>query len=184
MTDDVSVAVLKNNYEQAQALSLAEFQASSRIGEFGRYMDKLVRADQLDIELEFMPDQETLTERRAKKLGLTRPELAVLISYCKNILKQELAVSDLSGELYLAKEVFEAFPKTLVDKFQNKIIDHRLYKELLATQITNGLVNHMGITFVHRLNETTGSTPLSFLLCGSRSKTWTSRFHPKIKWRG
>ena len=159
MTDDVSVAVLKNNYEQAQALSLAEFQASSRIGEFGRYMDKLVRADQLDIELEFMPDQETLTERRAKKLGLTRPELAVLISYCKNILKQELAVSDLSGELYLAKEVFEAFPKTLVDKFQNKIIDHRLYKELLATQITNGLVNHMGITFVHRLNETTGSTP-------------------------
>lgn len=158
MTDDVSRAVLKNNYNQAQALSLAEYQASSRIGEFGRYIDKLVTQGQLDTELEFMPNHEVLAERRANKLGLARPELAILISYCKNILKQELAVSDLSDDPYLAKEVFEAFPKVLVDKFQNKVLEHRLYKELLATQVTNGLVNHMGVTFVHRLNETTGST--------------------------
>lgn len=159
MTDDVSAAVLENNYNQARALSLAEYQASSRIGEFGRYIDKLVAQGQLDTELEFMPDHEALAERRANKLGLTRPELAILISYCKNILKQELAVSDLSEDPYLAREVFEAFPKVLVDKFQNRLLQHRLYKEVLATQVTNGLVNHMGITFVHRLNETTGSTP-------------------------
>ncbi|MBV1915187.1 MAG: NAD-glutamate dehydrogenase [Pseudomonadales bacterium] len=158
MTEDVGVAVLKNNYSQAQALSLAQYQAGSRLGEFSRYMDKLVSQGQLDTQLEFMPDQDTLNDRRAKKLGLTRPELAILISYCKNILKQELADSEIADDPYLAKEVFEAFPKILVNKFQNKVLEHRLYKELMATQITNDLVNHMGITFVHRLNETTGST--------------------------
>ncbi|MBL4584925.1 MAG: NAD-glutamate dehydrogenase [Pseudomonadales bacterium] len=158
MTDEVGDAVLKNNYTQAQALSLAQYQASSRIDEFARYINRLVSQGQLDIELEFMPNAEMLADRRAKKLGLTRPELAILISYCKNIIKQELADSDLYTDPYLAKEVFEAFPKMLVDKYQNKLLEHRLYKELLATQITNGLVNYMGITFVHRLNETTGAT--------------------------
>ena len=158
MTDDVSVAVLENNYRQAQALSLAQYQASSRLGEFRRYMDKLVLQGQLDTELEFMPDQDALNDRRSRNLGLTRPELAILISYCKNILKQELAGSEISDDPYLAKEVFEAFPKVLVDTFQDKVLEHRLYKEILATQVTNDLVNHMGVTFVHRLNETTGST--------------------------
>jgi NAD-specific glutamate dehydrogenase len=36
---------------------------------------------------------------------------------------------------------------------------HRLKREIVSTQIANDLVNHMGITFVQRLKESTGMSP-------------------------
>ncbi|RIA31328.1 glutamate dehydrogenase (NAD) [Ectopseudomonas oleovorans] len=156
MTNDVSELVLGNNYKQTQALSLAERRARERIGEYKRLMNALESAGKLDRALEFLPTDEALNERASSGRGLTRPELSVLISYSKIDLKESLLKSLVPDDDYLAREMETAFPAILTEKFGDAMRRHRLKREIVSTQIANDLVNHMGITFVQRLKESTG----------------------------
>ncbi|MDX1299138.1 MAG: NAD-glutamate dehydrogenase, partial [Pseudomonas sp.] len=156
MTDAVSGLVLGNNYKQTQALSLAERRARERAGEYKRLMSALETAGKLDRALEFLPTDDELNERAAKGQGLTRPELSVLISYSKIDLKESLLKSLVPDDEYLAREMETAFPPLLAEKFGEPMRRHRLKREIVSTQIANDLVNHMGITFVQRLKESTG----------------------------
>ena len=156
MTDAVSSLVLGNNYKQTQALSLAERRARERVGEYKRLMNALESAGKLDRALEFLPSDDELTERANKGQGLTRPELSVLISYSKIDLKESLLKSQVPDDDYLAREMETAFPAVLTQKFGEAMRRHRLKREIVSTQIANDLVNHMGITFVQRLKESTG----------------------------
>ncbi|MDT4825973.1 NAD-specific glutamate dehydrogenase [compost metagenome] len=156
MTDDVGNLVLGNNYKQTQALSLAQRRARERIGEYKRLIVALETAGKLDRGLEFLPSDEELNERIANGQGLTRPELSVLISYSKIDLKESLLKSLVPDDDYLAQEMETAFPARLADTFGEAMRRHRLKREIISTQIANDLVNHMGITFVQRLKESTG----------------------------
>ncbi|MHA6494434.1 NAD-glutamate dehydrogenase [Pseudomonas borbori] len=156
MTDAVGGLVLGNNYKQTQALSLAERRARERLGEYKRLMSALESAGKLDRALEFLPSDEELNERAANGQGLTRPELSVLISYSKIDLKESLLKSLVPDDDYLAREMETAFPPLLAEKFGDAMRRHRLKREIVSTQIANDLVNHMGITFVQRLKESTG----------------------------
>ncbi len=164
MTDDVSALVLKNNYRQTQALSIATVQAATRLEEYRRLLNSMETANKLNRELEFLPDDETLSERKLDKKGLTRPELSVLISYVKGDLKQTLIDSDLPDEPLLIKEMHKVFPETLVRKFATELEAHQLKREIVATQVANDMVNHMGITFVERLAQSTGASASSIAL--------------------
>ena len=64
----------------------------------------------LDRALEFLPDDETLTERKAAEHGLTAPEFAILLSYTKVALYEELLASDLPDDPHLAGELERYFP--------------------------------------------------------------------------
>ena len=156
MTDAVSELVLGNNYKQTQALSLAQHRARERVGEYKRLIAALEGAGKLDRALEFLPSDEELNERASNGLGLTRPELSVLISYSKIDLKEALLKSQVPDDEYLAREMETAFPALLAEKFGDAMRRHRLKREIVSTQIANDLVNHMGITFVQRLKESTG----------------------------
>ncbi|WP_439888942.1 NAD-glutamate dehydrogenase [Pseudomonas sp. MBLB4123] len=158
MTDAVGNLVLGNNYKQTQALSLAQRRARERIGEYRRLIGALEMAGKLDRALEYLPSDEQLAERVASGHGLTRPELSVLISYSKIDLKEALLKSTVPDDEYLAREVETAFPPQLANKFGEAMRSHRLKREIVSTQIANDLVNHMGITFVQRLKESTGMT--------------------------
>ncbi len=156
MTDAVGNLVLGNNYKQTQALSLAERRARERIGEYKRLIVALESAGKLDRAMEFLPSDEQLAERIGSGQGLTRPELSVLISYSKIDLKESLLTSLVPDDDYLAREMETAFPPLLTKKFAEAMRRHRLKREIVSTQIANDLVNHMGITFVQRLKESTG----------------------------
>ncbi|MWV12438.1 NAD-glutamate dehydrogenase [Pseudomonas sp. R-28-1W-6] len=156
MTDAVGSLVLGNNYKQTQALSLAERRARERLPEYKRLMAALEAAGKLDRALEFLPSDDELNERAANGQGLTRPELSVLISYSKIDLKEALLKSLVPDDDYLAREMETAFPAQLSKKFAEPMRRHRLKREIVSTQIANDLVNHMGITFVQRLKESTG----------------------------
>ena len=156
MTDDVAALVLGNNYKQTQALSLAERRARERLPEYKRLMAALEAAGKLDRALEFLPSDDELNERAANGRGLTRPELSVLISYSKIDLKEALLKSLVPDDDYLAREMETAFPARLAQKYGEAMRRHRLKREIVSTQIANDLVNHMGITFVQRLKESTG----------------------------
>src|SRR5205823_12140594 len=90
MTDEVGRLVLRDNYEQTQAISITEKLGESTLDEQARFMRALERAGKLDRAIEYLPDDETLAERHAAHLGLTRPEIAVLLAYSKIVLYQDL----------------------------------------------------------------------------------------------
>jgi glutamate dehydrogenase len=159
MTDSVGELVVHDSYRQVQAISIAEAQAEARFGEYRRFIATLEGLGKLDRGLEAIPDDDSLIERNAQGKGLTRPELGVLLSYSKAILKEELVESDVPHDPYCSRAVETAFPDRLRREFRDQIHRHRLRREIVATQIANDLVNHMGFTFVHRMMRSTGANP-------------------------
>ncbi len=157
MTESVASLVLHNNYRQAQAISLVESQAHTRFGEYARFVDTLEEAGRLDRALEFLPADDVLLERRGQGQALTRPELCVLVSYTKGILKEQLMASDIGADPYFGALVETAFPPRLVHEYHEDIQSHRLHREILATQLANDIVNRMGINFVMRQSRATGA---------------------------
>ncbi len=157
MTENVAQLVLHNNYRQTQAISIAQADALKRGAEYRRFMNKLQAAGRLDRALEFLPDDESLIERQSHGQGLTRPELAVLISYAKATLKEDLIETDIADDPYIAGFIEGAFPQKIVEDFKEPLHRHRLRREIIATQIANDIVNNMGISFAHRLMESTGA---------------------------
>lgn len=156
MTDSVSSLVLGNNYKQTQAISLAEREALFRLAEYRHLIQKMESSGRLNRQLEFIPDEEMIAERRAQGKALTRPELAVLISYVKSQLKEELVCTTVPEDDYMSEAVETAFPPRLRAEFNGLIYNHRLRKEIISTQLANDMVNHMGITYVDRMCQSTG----------------------------
>jgi glutamate dehydrogenase len=156
MTDTVSDLVLKSNDRQARALSLAQGHAGKSLDEYARLMNRLEADGRLDRALEFLPDEALMAERHQANRGLTRPELSVLISYTKAELKEQLSSAWLTEDPFVQREILEAFPDQLNTRFPEAVSNHQLRKEIIATQLANAMVNHMGITFVNRMEETTG----------------------------
>ena len=107
-----------------------------------------------------MPDDEALAERAQARLGLTRPEIAVLFSTCKIWLADEVLKSDLPDDPHLADDIVRYFPTPIRSRFRAAIAGHRLRRELIATMITNSLINRVGGTFVTDIAEKTGAAPI------------------------
>ncbi|SFR49628.1 glutamate dehydrogenase [Marinobacter daqiaonensis] len=164
MTDEVAQLVLTNNYRQTQALSVANAEAATRLEEYRRLINSMEAEGKLNRELEYLPGDEVLEERKARGQGLTRPELSVLISYVKGDLKQILVASDLPDDPLLVSEMLKVFPTPLVEKFPRELEAHQLRREIIATQIANDMINHMGITFVDRLSHSTGASAAEIAL--------------------
>ncbi|MFT5482229.1 MAG: glutamate dehydrogenase [Halieaceae bacterium] len=159
MTESVSELVLRNNYSQVQAISLAEHEAERRAGEYRRLISRLVEDGKLDRALEFMPEDDVLLERNNRGKSLSRPELAILVSYSKALLKEDLLDPLVTNDSLLSGFVASAFPPKMAELFGDEIADHRLRNEIIATQVANDLVNLMGVHFVPRLSNSTGASP-------------------------
>ena len=127
--------------------------------EYHRFMVWLEESGRLDRTLEFLPSDETLADRQNRGQTVwTRPELAVLVSYSKVMLKESLVEADLLGDKTLAATANSAFPVELVDRFSDEIDSHQLRNEIVATQLANDLVDRFGFTFYFRQVESTGAS--------------------------
>jgi glutamate dehydrogenase len=158
MTDEVAGLVLRSNYLQTQAISMMEKLSGARLGAKQHFIAVLEHEGQLDRELEFLPDEEQLLDRRNRGLGLTRPELSTLLSYSKIRLYQQLLDSDIPDDPNFTEELRRYFPVPLQENFAEYMPVHRLRREIVATQVTNSLVNRMGVSFVLRMRDDTGAT--------------------------
>ncbi len=156
MTEEVAELVLRDNYLQTQAITVTAALGAHLLDRTARYMRSLEKAGRLDRAIEYLPDDETIIERLNKKIGLTRPEVAVLLSYAKITLYDELLSSDLPDDPYMGQDLVRYFPQPLRRKYSQQIMRHRLHREIIATVVTNGIVNRVGITFVHECREKTG----------------------------
>jgi glutamate dehydrogenase len=109
--------------------------------------------------IEFLPTDEEIAERQAAKQGLTSPERAVLLAYSKMWLYDALLESDMPEDPLVSSMLIDYFPKPLRHRFREPIQRHPLRREILATYLTNALVNRVGCEFVHRLMEETDAQP-------------------------
>jgi len=161
MTDEVARLVLRNNYQQTLALSLAARRGLEDLGFQQRLMQLLEQRGQLDRVVEFLPDDMTLDERRKHHHALTRPELAVLLAYAKLSLYSELLDSHVPDDPYLGRELERYFPHEMANLFPGALHAHRLRREIIATQLTNSMINRGGATLCVRIADQTGATAAS-----------------------
>ncbi len=157
MTDNVAQLVLSNNYRQTQAISVAYSEALNRSAEYRRFMVSLQSSGRLNRKLEFLPNDDVLLERQTHGKSLTRPELAILMSYAKAVLKEDLALADIANDPYIVNFIEGAFPRKMCEQYSQQLRQHRLKREIVATQVANDMINNMGITFAQRLMESTGA---------------------------
>ncbi|MBS0432786.1 MAG: NAD-glutamate dehydrogenase, partial [Proteobacteria bacterium] len=155
MTDEVEKLVLWDNYRQNIALSLMEHMSVNRLGSKAHFIRTLESRGQLDRQIESLPSDAELAERRSRHLGLTRPELCILLSYAKIVLYQQLLDSDVPEDPWLSHELERYFPEPLREKYAASMQRHRLKREIIATAVTNSMVNRMGATFMLRMQEDT-----------------------------
>ncbi len=159
MTDEVERLVLFDNYRQNDAISIMERMSVARLGSKQHLIRTLESQGLLDRQIEFLPSDSEFAERKARGLGLTRPELAILLSYSKIVIFQQLLDSDVPEDPYLSKELRRYFPEPLRERFAEHMERHRLKREIIATAVTNSMVNRMGATFMLRMQEDTGQQP-------------------------
>ncbi|MGB4057917.1 MAG: NAD-glutamate dehydrogenase, partial [Alphaproteobacteria bacterium] len=158
MTAEVAAHVLRNNYQQGQAISLAEIQARETLGIQEDMIRDLERNHGLNRVLEGLPDSATVAERIRMGKGMTRPELCVLLSYAKINFTRELLDSDIPDSPDMQEFLLSYFPKPLQEKFSKEIRRHRLRREIIATGLANSLINRLGPTFIKSRMQKTGAT--------------------------
>jgi len=156
----VAAHVLKDNYDQTLALSVARSRAANDLDAHGRFIRDLERRGKLDRAVEFLPSDEDLRKRAMAGGGLSRPELAVLLAYAKLDLDAEIIRSELPDDEYFALELAGYFPPEAASRFRGEMENHRLRREIISTVLSNRIVNLAGPVFVHRMKEVS-SAPAS-----------------------
>jgi glutamate dehydrogenase len=159
VTDDVASHVLYDSFLQAQILAQEVRFSSARMFAYEDLMDELESEGLLDRRIEFLPSTEEMADRRRNGRGLERPELAVLLAYSKRSLTGALLRSSLPDDPYLDRDLRSYFPEPVVDRFGDLLAEHPLRRELLATIVSNHVVDALGPTFVSRLVAEQGAEP-------------------------
>ncbi|MBB4614696.1 NAD-glutamate dehydrogenase [Novosphingobium taihuense] len=156
MTDEVAHLVLEDNRLQALALSIAERGGAPAMPAWSRLIDVLEEGGDLDRKTEGLASAEDLARRAASGQGLTRPELAVLLSSTKLVLQRALEESAVVDDPVLEEELVAAFPMQMQEAFETEIVHHRLRREIIATKLANRIVNRMGPVIPFELCEEEG----------------------------
>ena len=156
MTDEVGLLVLRDNYLQTLAITRIEAKGVGALDNQVRLMRVLEKEAELDRKVEYLPDDEAIADRAAAGRGLTRPEIAVLLSYAKLWLYDKILDSDVTDDGHLVEDLVNYFPEPLRVKYRPLIEKHQLRREIIATHLTNSLVNRVGATFVTEFMEKTG----------------------------
>jgi glutamate dehydrogenase len=156
MTDEVGELVLRDNYLQGQALTVAQSEGAAALAKQQRFMQGLERRGRLDRAVEYLPGDLALAEDGGR--ALTRPELAVLLAYSKMVLYDDLLASNLPDDPHFNEDLVKYFPRPLRRQYGEALQRHSLRREIVATAVANSMVNRAGITFVNEMQEDTRAT--------------------------
>ncbi|USA63049.1 NAD-glutamate dehydrogenase (plasmid) [Qipengyuania citrea] len=156
MTDEVAEIVLEDNRLQALALSIAEQGGAGAVPPQLRLIEALEDRGALDRQTEGLASSEALGRRTSEGMGLTRPELAVLLSSTKLVLQEAIEQSSLPDDPSVADLLLDYFPSAMRNKFKAQIEGHQLRREIIATALANRFVNRMGFVHPFELSEEEG----------------------------
>jgi len=156
MTSEVVDLVLKDNQTQTRALTVAQQQGFDILGQQEYFVNLLEEYGILDREIECLPSKQQFSQLQANKQSLTRPELSVLLAYSKNAVYNDIIETKLPEEDYFYQELLSYFPTEMQDRFADIIANHPLRKEIIATSITNSMINRVDTFYLHLTAESTG----------------------------
>ena len=155
-TDEVVAAVLADSADQSDALRRARDASARDLDQFEATQRELVDAGIVDPDIEELPGSDEYDARRRAGAGLTRPELAVLLAGAKRSVKAAVLASDLPDDPATRELLVAYFPSALSARFGDVLDQHRLRRELIASELTNEMVDHLGPVFASRLTTETG----------------------------
>jgi glutamate dehydrogenase len=156
MTDEVAHLVLEDNRLQSIALSIAESRGAAGIPGFVRTIEMLEASGRLDRKVEGLESSDVLIRRGHEGRGLTRPELAVVLSMSKIHLKDAAEELKLADDPTMEGELMAAFPEPMCKTEADAIRAHRLRHQIIATKVANRLVNRLGPSLPHDMTEEEG----------------------------
>jgi glutamate dehydrogenase len=156
MTEEVAALVLRDNYLQNLALTIAERRAAYNIELHTQFIRDLERRGVMERAVEYLPTDKQLGDLKAEKGGLSRPELAVLLAYSKIDLYAVLSHSKLVEDAIYAPLLLSYFPKAMQERYRDALLSHPLKVELVATLLTNEIVNRAGLTYIYSIHQDTG----------------------------
>jgi glutamate dehydrogenase len=159
MTEDVAELVLEDNRLQSLALSIAEAGGAQALPGHVRTIELLEASGRLDRKVEGLGTSDELLRRGQENRGLTRPELAVLLSISKLVLQDAAEELRPAEDALVGPQLFDAFPKAMRKAHAESIRAHRLRNEIVATKIANRLVNRLGPGVAFDLTEEEGASP-------------------------
>ncbi len=158
MTVEVGKLVLAHNYHQNRALAASRAQAAQMLHVHARYIRKLEREGRIRRQLDVLPADKDIAERRATNAGLTLPEFSVLLAHTKIAAAEDVLGSEVPDDPYLRRVLSDYFPAALQARYAPRMTGHRLHREIITTMVINEMVDRSGITFAFRLNEETGAS--------------------------
>jgi glutamate dehydrogenase len=149
--------VLEDNRLQTLALSIAERGGCRAMPQLIRVIEILEESGKLNRAVEGLDSNEELLRRAQQNLGLTRPELAVLLSTSKMRLQAAIEGAKWTDDPTLVPELMAAFPRAIQEQEGDALRAHRLKKEIIATKVANRFVNRLGIVAPFSLTEEEGA---------------------------
>lgn len=157
MQEEVASLVLEDNLKQTEALTINERSSAFTVEMFSRVISSLEDEGLLNREVEFLPSEIDLGKRSANGEKMTRPELAVLLSYSKMSIYNELIKSNVPDDKYCESYLINYFPKLMREEFKNEILSHHLRREIITTVITNKIVNQLSGAIISNIQRETGA---------------------------
>lgn len=165
MSGDVTDLVLEHNKRHGLLLTLGVERSLRNIDYFRALMRDMVKLGYVNRALESLPDDDDLTDRVRDKKGLTRPELAICVATVKMWMKDLILASPLPQDGFVQPYLLNYFPRAIRDRFAAEIPSHPLSANIIATEISNLLVDTLGTTFFHRTAASYGAPPIAVINC-------------------
>ncbi|WP_308283470.1 NAD-glutamate dehydrogenase [Pseudonocardia nigra] len=159
MTNEVADLVLADNRAQNDVLGIARAHAPAMVGVHARLTTYLANREELDRELEVLPDEAGFAALEEADTGLTSPELATLLAHTKLDLTAQVLGTDLPDTPAFAGRLPGYFPGPLRERFPEAITGHPLRREIVTTQLVNEMVDGAGMTYAFRLGEELSADP-------------------------
>lgn len=163
MTDDVAQLVIADNYRQAQILTVLESLGENGLNVFQSLAKTLEGEVNLDQALEFLPNEDELERRRARNQGMTRPELAVLLAYSKISLYEKIVQSPIPDNPKYLTYLHNYFPKIIREQFVEAMSAHTLKREIIATVLSNEMINRVGPAFLYEMRSASSQSDVSVI---------------------
>ena len=156
MTDAVSDLVLEDNRLQTLALSVAEAGGAGDVPAYVRLIETFEASGKLNRAVEGITSNDDMLSRVQKLRGMTRPELAVLLSTAKLAAQEAIEHAPIATDEAMVGELLAAFPAAMLASHKDAILTHRLRSEIIATKLANRMINRLGVLHPFELMEEEG----------------------------
>jgi glutamate dehydrogenase len=153
---EVAAAVLRQVDHSVSALNRAAVESDRFLDAYEALIDDLEAAGRFDRQVEVLPDRDEFAVRRQAGAGLIRPELATVLTYAKTELVYAVEHAGWAGDRLLVDSVTPYFSDAIRADFGDLIPDHRLYLQLVATDVAGEIVDQLGIVWAHDLADEVG----------------------------